>query len=105
MLVDVTTVSDVGCIEGAHELTGLLPLSQLTMVAAQVMGNNTAISVAGSYGQFEVSVAHSVSRGVRIPALAPMTYIDSTVLHQLNVFKPVMIKNLLQSIRLLADGT
>jgi len=47
----------------------------LTMVAAQVMGNNTAITVAGSYGQFE-----------------------------LNVFKPVMIKNLLQSIRLLADG-
>jgi len=47
----------------------------LTMVAAQVMGNNVAISVAGSYGQFE-----------------------------LNVFKPVMIKNLLQSIRLLADG-
>jgi fumarate hydratase class II len=26
----------------------------LTMVAAQVMGNNTAITVAGSYGQFEV---------------------------------------------------
>ncbi|CAD6569302.1 MAG: fumarase fum1 [Cyphobasidiales sp. Tagirdzhanova-0007] len=47
----------------------------LTMVACQVMGNNTAISVAGSYGQFE-----------------------------LNVFKPVLIKNLLQSIRLLADG-
>ncbi|KAJ9117833.1 hypothetical protein QFC20_000113 [Naganishia adeliensis] len=47
----------------------------LTMVAAQVMGNNTTISVAGSYGQFE-----------------------------LNVFKPVLIKNLLQSIRLLADG-
>lgn len=46
------------------------------MVAAQVMGNNTAISVAGSYGQFE-----------------------------LNVFKPVLIKNLLQSIRLLADGS
>ncbi len=45
------------------------------MVAAQVMGNNTTISVAGSYGQFE-----------------------------LNVFKPVLIKNLLQSIRLLADG-
>jgi len=48
----------------------------LTMVAAQVMGNNTTISIAGSYGQFE-----------------------------LNVFKPVMIKNLLQSIRLLADGS
>jgi len=29
----------------------------LTMVAAQVMGNNMAISVAGSYGQFEVSFA------------------------------------------------
>lgn len=47
----------------------------LTMVAAQVMGNNTAITVAGSYGQFE-----------------------------LNVFKPVLISNLLGSIRLLADG-
>ena len=39
------------------------------------MGNHTAITVAGSYGQFE-----------------------------LNVFKPVMIKNLLQSITILADG-
>lgn len=47
----------------------------LTMVAAQVMGNNTTISVAGSYGQFE-----------------------------LNVFKPVLIANLLRSIRLLTDG-
>lgn len=47
----------------------------ITMVAAQVMGNNTTISIAGSYGQFE-----------------------------LNVFKPVLIKNLLQSIRLLSDG-
>ncbi|KAK4705128.1 fumarate hydratase, class II, partial [Phenoliferia sp. Uapishka_3] len=47
----------------------------LTMVACQVMGNNMTISVAGSNGQFE-----------------------------LNVFKPVLIKNLLQSIRLLADG-
>jgi fumarate hydratase class II len=47
----------------------------LTMVACQVMGNHTAITVAGSYGQFE-----------------------------LNVFKPVMIKNLLQSITILADG-
>ena len=28
--------------------------SQLTMVAAQVMGNHTTITVAGSYGQFEV---------------------------------------------------
>jgi len=47
----------------------------LTMISAQVMGNNTAISIAGSNGHFE-----------------------------LNVFKPVMIYNLLQSIRLLADG-
>ena len=47
----------------------------LTMVAAQVMGNNVAVTVGGSYGQFE-----------------------------LNVFKPVMAKNLLSSIRLLADG-
>ena len=48
----------------------------MTMVCAQVMGNNVAISIGGSNGQFE-----------------------------LNVFKPVMIKNLLQSIRLLADGS
>jgi len=47
-----------------------------TMVAAQVMGNNTTVSVAGSMGQFE-----------------------------LNVFKPVIIKNVLQSIRLLSDAS
>lgn len=47
----------------------------LTMVAAQVMGNNTTITIAGSNGHFE-----------------------------LNVFKPVMIYNLLQSICLLADS-
>ncbi|KAI0318479.1 fumarate hydratase, partial [Amylostereum chailletii] len=47
----------------------------LTMVAAQVIGNQTVVSVAGSNGHFE-----------------------------LNVFKPVIIKNVLQSIRLLADG-
>ena len=47
----------------------------LTMIAAQVMGNHTAITIAGSNGHFE-----------------------------LNVFKPVMIYNLLQSITLLADG-
>ena len=48
----------------------------LTQVCAQVMGNHTTITVAGATGHFE-----------------------------LNVFKPVMIFNLLQSIRLLADGT
>ena len=47
----------------------------LTQVCAQVMGNHTAVSVAGSNGHFE-----------------------------LNVFKPVIIYNVLQSIRLLGDG-
>jgi fumarate hydratase class II len=47
----------------------------LTMISAQVMGNHTTISIAGANGHFE-----------------------------LNVFKPVMIYNLLQSIKLLADG-
>ena len=47
----------------------------LTMVAAQVMGNHVAVSVGGASGHFE-----------------------------LNVFKPVMIYNLLQSIRLIGDG-
>jgi len=45
-----------------------------TMVVCQVMGNHNAIMFAGSQGNFE-----------------------------LNVFKPVMIYNLMQSIRLLAD--
>ncbi|MCC6489257.1 MAG: class II fumarate hydratase [Candidatus Hydrogenedentes bacterium] len=48
----------------------------MTMVAAQVIGNDTAINVGGSMGNFE-----------------------------LNVFKPVIIYNLLQSIRLLADAS
>lgn len=47
----------------------------LTMVCTQVMGNHTTITVAGSNGHFE-----------------------------LNVFKPVIIYNLLQSIRLIADS-
>lgn len=46
----------------------------MTMVAAQVMGNHTAVSIAGSNGHFE-----------------------------LNVFKPVIIFNVLNSIRLLSD--
>ena len=48
----------------------------LTMVCVQVMGNDAAIGIAGSQGNF-----------------------------QLNVFKPVMIHNLLQSIRLLGDAS
>jgi fumarate hydratase class II len=47
----------------------------LTMVCAQVIGNHVAVTVGGSNGHFE-----------------------------LNVFKPVIIHNVLQSIRLLADG-
>jgi fumarate hydratase class II len=47
----------------------------LTMVCVQVMGNDAAISFAGSQGNFE-----------------------------LNVFKPVMIHNLLHSITLLSDS-
>lgn len=47
----------------------------MTMIAAQVMGNHVTVSIAGSNGHFE-----------------------------LNVFKPVIIYNLLQSLRLLADA-
>lgn len=47
----------------------------LTMIAAQVMGNNTTVSIAGANGHF-----------------------------QLNVFNPVIIYNVLQSIKLLSDG-
>jgi fumarate hydratase class II len=47
----------------------------LTMIAAQVMGNDATIAVACASGNFE-----------------------------LNVYKPVIIYNLLQSVRLLADG-
>ncbi|KAF8078492.1 fumarate hydratase [Lyophyllum atratum] len=47
----------------------------LTMVAAQVMGNQTAVTIAGASGHFE-----------------------------LNVFKPVIAQNVLRSIRLLEDG-
>ena len=45
------------------------------MVAAQVMGNNMAVTVGGSNGHFE-----------------------------LNVFRPMMVRNVLQSVRLLGDG-
>ncbi|HWE75020.1 MAG TPA: class II fumarate hydratase [Stellaceae bacterium] len=48
----------------------------VTMVAAQAMGNHVTITVAGSQGHFE-----------------------------LNVYKPVIVFNLLQSIRLLADAS
>lgn len=47
----------------------------LTMIAAQVMGNDVAISVGGATGQFE-----------------------------LNVFKPMIIRNFLHSARLIGEG-
>lgn len=47
----------------------------LTMLCAQVMGNDVAINIGGASGNFE-----------------------------LNVFRPMVIDNFLQSIRLLADG-
>ncbi len=47
----------------------------MTMVCAQVMGNHTTVTIAGATGHFE-----------------------------LNVFKPVIIFNVLQSIKLLADA-
>jgi fumarate hydratase class II len=46
------------------------------MVAAQVMGNNVAATIGGSNGHL-----------------------------QLNVFKPMIVKNVLQSIRLLSDSS
>ncbi|KAJ3059016.1 fumarase fum1, partial [Quaeritorhiza haematococci] len=48
----------------------------MTMLCSQVMGNHMAVTVSGAQGHFE-----------------------------LNVFKPVMIKNLLHSIRLVSDGS
>ena len=47
----------------------------LTMIAAQVMGNSTTINIAASQGQFE-----------------------------LNVYKPVIAHNIIQSLKLLSDG-
>ena len=47
----------------------------MTMVCAQVMGNHVAVTVGGAQGHFE-----------------------------LNVFKPLMVANLLQSARLLGDS-
>ena len=47
----------------------------LTMICAQVMGNNMAVTIGGSNGHFE-----------------------------LNVFKPLIASNTLRSIRLLGDG-
>jgi fumarate hydratase class II len=47
----------------------------MTMVCVQVMGNDTAVGIAGSQGNFE-----------------------------LNVYKPVIVHNVLESLRLLADA-
>ncbi len=47
----------------------------LTMVCCQVMGNDVAVNIGGASGNFE-----------------------------LNVYRPMVIHNFLQSVRLLADG-
>ncbi|MBL6664365.1 MAG: class II fumarate hydratase [Rickettsiales bacterium] len=47
----------------------------LTMIACQIMGNHTAVTVGGSNGHFE-----------------------------LNVFRPMIIRNVIESINLLSDG-
>lgn len=52
-----------------------LQCEAMTMVCAQVMGNNVAITIGGTQGHFE-----------------------------LNVFKPVMTANLLNSMRLIGDA-
>jgi fumarate hydratase class II len=64
----------------------------VTMVAAQVMGNQTTVSVAGASGQFEVIVS------------SYSCWYVTNDMSKLNVFKPVIIKNVLQSVRLLSDG-
>lgn len=63
------------------------------MVAAQVMGNNTTISVAGSYGQFELNVFKPV-----LIKVSKKSYKGSAT-------TDTFLQNLLQSIRLLADGS
>ena len=45
------------------------------MIACQIMGNNVAVTVGGSNGHFE-----------------------------LNVFRPMIIRNVIESINLLSDG-
>ena len=63
---------------GSSIMTGKVNPTQceaLTMIAAQVMGNDVTIGIGGSNGHFE-----------------------------LNVFKPVMIYNFLHSARLIGDG-
>jgi fumarate hydratase class II len=47
----------------------------ITMISCQVMGNNTAVTIGGSNGHFE-----------------------------LNVFRPMIIRNVMESINLLSDG-
>jgi fumarate hydratase, class II len=56
----------------------------LTMVAAQVMGNHVAVTVAGSQGQLELNVfkpviAHNVLRSMRLLADAAISFADNCV--------------------------
>jgi fumarate hydratase class II len=66
-------------IQHKFEITGKVNPTQceaITMVAAQVMGNHVAVTIGGSNGHFE-----------------------------LNVFKPLIVSNVLRSIRLLSDSS
>ena len=73
------TASCRPCEPGSSIMPGKVNPTQceaMTMVCVQVMGNDTVVGIAGSQGNFE-----------------------------LNVFKPVMVHNVLESVRLLADAS
>jgi fumarate hydratase, class II len=64
------------CCSSNHDPIWVLFFQAMTMVCAQIMGNHVAITVGGAQGHFE-----------------------------LNVFKPLMVANLLQSARLIGDAS
>jgi fumarate hydratase, class II len=64
------------CCSSNHDPNWVLFFQAMTMVCAQIMGNHVAITVGGAQGHFE-----------------------------LNVFKPLMVANLLQSARLIGDAS
>ncbi|EWC43416.1 mitochondrial fumarate hydratase [Drechslerella stenobrocha 248] len=77
-IVEASGALNTLALEGSSIMPGKVNPTQcesMTMICAQVMGNHVAVTVAGASGHFE-----------------------------LNVFKPVMVRNILHSIRLLADG-
>jgi fumarate hydratase class II len=71
----------------------------LTMVCAQVMGNDVAITIAGTQGHYELNVFKPVmGNDVAISVGGMQGH------YELNVFKPVMAANFLQSAQLLGDA-